>query len=82
MRKSFRSTCAAMYATRRLSGLKVGGPIPRVAESRRISHSREPREHSTFSWLLEPMLEHAGFTIDAVTHSESQIYAAYVCRRL
>ena len=44
------------------------------------THVRE--EHSTFSWLLEPMLEHAGFTIEDVAHSESQIYAAYVCRRL
>jgi len=36
-------------------------------------------EHSTFTWLLEPMLMHAGFQIDQVEYSESGIYAAYVC---
>jgi len=42
-------------------------------------HLRE--EHSTFSWLLEPMLERAGFRIDSVEHSVSRIFAAYTCRR-
>lgn len=40
-------------------------------------HVRE--EHSSFSWLLEPLLEHAGFAIverDVV----GGIYATYVCR--
>jgi SAM-dependent methyltransferase len=39
-------------------------------------------EHSTFSWLLEPMLEHAGFRIDDVWHAESRTYARYVCTRV
>lgn len=38
-------------------------------------------EHSTFSWLLERMLEHAGLRIDDVWYSESRAYARYVCRR-
>lgn len=38
-------------------------------------------EYSTFSWLLEPMLEHAGFQIDDRWHSDSRVYARYVCRR-
>jgi ubiquinone/menaquinone biosynthesis C-methylase UbiE len=37
-------------------------------------------EYSTFSWLLEPMLTHAGFEIQQVDYSGSGIYAAYVCR--
>ncbi len=40
-------------------------------------HLRE--EYSTFSWLLEPMLERAGFEIRGAEYSASQIYAAYVC---
>jgi ubiquinone/menaquinone biosynthesis C-methylase UbiE len=37
-------------------------------------------EYSTFTWLLEPMLTHAGFDIQQVEYSGSGIYAAYVCR--
>lgn len=36
-------------------------------------------EYSTFSWLLEPMLERAGFAIQRAEYSASRIYAAYVC---
>jgi len=36
-------------------------------------------EHSTFTWLLEPMLERAGFAIRERTLSRSQTYAMYVC---
>jgi ubiquinone/menaquinone biosynthesis C-methylase UbiE len=36
-------------------------------------------EYSTFSWLLEPMLVHAGFKIQQREYSGSGIYAAYVC---
>lgn len=43
------------------------------------AHVRD--EYSTFAWLLEPMLVHAGFTIEAATYTESRVYAAYVCRR-
>jgi SAM-dependent methyltransferase len=41
------------------------------------THVRE--EFSTFSWLLEPMLERAGFEIRHVTHRPSKTYSAYVC---
>lgn len=40
------------------------------------THLRE--EHSTFSWLLEPMLERAGFIIQDVKHNGS-IYSTYTC---
>ena len=36
-------------------------------------------EYSTFSWLLEPMLNAAGFQIRQTEYSGSGIYAAYVC---
>jgi len=36
-------------------------------------------EHSTFSWQLEPMLARSGLGIDAVSHSESGTYSAYLC---
>jgi ubiquinone/menaquinone biosynthesis C-methylase UbiE len=39
-------------------------------------HMRE--EHSTFSWLLEPMLARAGFEIRDVSY-RGAVYAAYVC---
>ena len=38
-------------------------------------------EHSTFSWLLEPMLERAGFAIADAWYAESRPYARYVCTR-
>jgi SAM-dependent methyltransferase len=41
------------------------------------THLRE--EYSTFSWLLEPMLERAGFAIRSAEFSTSRVYAAYVC---
>lgn len=41
------------------------------------THIRE--EHSTFNWLLEPMLERAGFTIDEVSHTTAGVFAAYTC---
>jgi ubiquinone/menaquinone biosynthesis C-methylase UbiE len=37
-------------------------------------------EHSTFSWLLEPMLMRAGFEIAAAERSEDGIFARYVAR--
>lgn len=38
-------------------------------------------EHSTFTWLLEPMLEQAGFGIEEATYSEDRIFAQYLCVR-
>jgi SAM-dependent methyltransferase len=44
------------------------------------AHVRE--EHSTFTWLLEPLLERAGFEIVSADYGTAGAYAAYVCRRL
>ena len=38
-------------------------------------------EYSTFTWLLEPMLERAGFDIERAEHSPSGIYSAYTCAK-
>jgi SAM-dependent methyltransferase len=38
-------------------------------------------EHSTFTWLFEPMLERAGFDIADADYSDDQMVARYVCRR-
>jgi hypothetical protein len=38
-------------------------------------------EYSTFTWLLESMLERAGLTIREREFSDSRIYAAYTCVR-
>jgi SAM-dependent methyltransferase len=37
-------------------------------------------EHSTFTWLLEPMLERAGFAIEDAQYADG-VWASYVCRR-
>ena len=37
-------------------------------------------EHSTFSWLLEEMLDRVGFDVIDRRHSESQVYSSYTCR--
>jgi SAM-dependent methyltransferase len=42
-------------------------------------HLRE--EHSTFTWLLEPMLERAGFEILDASYGSQRVHAAYLCRR-
>jgi SAM-dependent methyltransferase len=38
-------------------------------------------EHSTFTWLLEPMLERAGFEIVDAGYSEDGMLAQYLCRK-
>jgi SAM-dependent methyltransferase len=38
-------------------------------------------EYSTFSWLLEPLLERVGLRIDDAWCSESRMYARYVCSK-
>lgn len=39
------------------------------------------QEYSTYSWLLESMLQRAGFEILRADHSTSKIFAVYVCKR-
>ena len=37
-------------------------------------------EHSTFTWLLEPMIQRAGFTVEEAVHSADGIFARYLLR--
>jgi ubiquinone/menaquinone biosynthesis C-methylase UbiE len=43
------------------------------------THLRE--EHSTFTWLFEAMLAHAGFKIVEADYDASGVYAGYTCVR-
>jgi SAM-dependent methyltransferase len=43
------------------------------------AHVRD--EHSTFTWLLEPMLDRAGFRIVASAYAPVGAYAEYTCER-
>ncbi len=38
-------------------------------------------EHSTFTWLLEPMIERAGLDIVEADYSASGVFATYLCRK-
>jgi len=44
------------------------------------THLRD--EHSTFTWLFEPMLLQAGFEVREATYSDSRIFAEYSCVRV
>jgi ubiquinone/menaquinone biosynthesis C-methylase UbiE len=39
-------------------------------------------EHSTFAWLLEPMIERSGFRIEDATHSADGFFAEYLARAI
>ncbi len=41
------------------------------------NHLRD--EYSTFTWLIEPMLERVGFEIRDATHDDRKVFAAYTC---
>jgi SAM-dependent methyltransferase len=43
------------------------------------THVRD--EYSTFTWLLEPMLERAGLRIEEAERADSRTYATYTCVR-
>jgi hypothetical protein len=38
-------------------------------------------EHSTFTWLFEPMIERTGFTIDEAVVSDDRFSARYLLRK-
>lgn len=39
-------------------------------------------EHSTFTWLLEPMLEHSGFAVEEAVYSPDGFSAEYIARAI
>ena len=58
----------------------LGGAAPTPAEGWTRSELEEHvrTEQSTFSWLLERLIEHAGFEIRVASHHRG-VYATYVC---
>jgi len=54
---------------------------PRDGWTRSELEAHVAKEHSTFSWLLEPMLERAGLAVVDAWYSESRTYARYVCTK-
>ena len=38
-------------------------------------------EHSTFTWLLEPMMKRSGFVVEQAEYTDAGIFAKYVLRR-
>jgi ubiquinone/menaquinone biosynthesis C-methylase UbiE len=52
-----------------------------VGEWSRAEYEEHVRdEHSTFTWLLEPMIRRAGFEIEDAHHSDDGIFARYLLR--
>ena len=39
-------------------------------------------EHSTYTWLLEPMIERAGFAIEEATYNDDGIFAHYLAKAI
>jgi SAM-dependent methyltransferase len=60
--------------------LAAAAPAPAEGWTRAELETHVRSEHSTFTWLLEPLLEHAGFEIRE-RDVRGGIYATYVCRR-
>lgn len=60
--------------------LRGAAPAPAGGWTRAELAEHVRSEHSTFSWLLEPLLRHAGFEIVAAEHRRG-VFATYVCRR-
>nr|MDT0663231.1 methyltransferase domain-containing protein [Micromonospora sp. DSM 115978] len=62
--------------------LAGASPTPETGWTRAELAEHVRGEHSTFRWLLEPMLERTGFTIvEADPAGHPGVYAAYLCVR-
>lgn len=61
--------------------LDAAPSLPEQGWTRKQLEEHLRDEHSTFSWLLEPMIERAGFRIDSVEYASNGFYAAYTLER-
>ncbi len=52
---------------------------PKLGYTRQEYETHLHDEYSTYSWLLEPLLERAGFALEEVDFTPNRLYAAYVC---
>jgi hypothetical protein len=59
--------------------LAHAAPSPEVGWTREELETHIREEYSPFAWLLEPMLERAGFEVREISHDQSRLYSAYVC---
>ena len=57
-----------------------GGTEVEGAWSRAELEEHVRDEHSTYTWLLEPLIERAGFAIEDATYTGDGIFARYVAR--
>lgn len=58
----------------------TGGDTAHAEWSRAELEEHVRHEHSTFTWLLEPMIARSGFEIAHAEHSEDGIFAKYLLR--
>jgi len=66
-----------LYGHARSPASQAGSDI--VGEWSRAELEEHVRdEHSTFTWLLEPMIRRAGFEIEQALHSDDGIFARYL----
>ena len=59
----------------------TGGDVVEGEWSRAELEEHVRDEHSTFSWLLEPMMRRSGFDIVRAEHSDDGIFAKYILAR-
>jgi ubiquinone/menaquinone biosynthesis C-methylase UbiE len=60
----------------------TGGDAPGSEWSRAELEEHVRDEHSTFTWLLEPMIERSGFEIVEVQYTPDGVFAAYLLRAI
>ena len=61
--------------------LDTASPSSKLGWTREELEAHVRGEHSTFNWLLEPMLERADFEIEQADYGPLRIYAEYLCVR-
>jgi len=61
--------------------LERGAPDPTAGWTHDELRAHVRDEHSTFGWILEQMLDRAGFTVERAEYDSSKIFGAYVARR-
>ena len=71
---------AAEAAERIESWCATGGTGVEGEWSRAELEEHVRDEHSTFTWLLEPMIERSGFLVEDAQYSANGIFASYVLR--
>jgi SAM-dependent methyltransferase len=61
--------------------LERGAPDPTAGWTHDELRAHVRDEHSTFGWILEGMLDRAGFAVEHVDYDSSKIFGAYTARK-